>query len=213
MKKTKIVKFKALPKDKNKSAETFKFEFDEDEIKKLTLFNTNFLKLQQSDFIINGLPFLKKLSFTSEAGMQFEFTEYDYKNIYAFLHLARPFFLFKEPASFKKTLGIFGKKSKKTKFRKHIKYIGSLYDKGIYQPYFQISIGSAKLFHDDIIMNWLNGEEYHQDNDKSAKVEELKNDLGEDTAKSVFATQLSGRIEAIFLLHNLVELSLKSKTL
>ena len=205
----KKVKFKAIPKDDSLPKEIFEFSFDDNDIEKLKQYDKNFRILKNSDFLLNGIPYFKKMKFSSEIGMQFEFSEYNYDDIYEFLHLSRPFFLFREPASFKKICSIFGKKSEGTNFSKHIKYLGSLYDKGIYQPYFQFTVGQDKLFHDDNIQIWLNGEEYHQDSEKSKKVEALKEALGENSAKSIFATQLSGRIEAIFMLENLVEIALK----
>ena len=205
----KKVKFKAIPKDESLPTEIFEFSFDDSEIQVLNLYHQNFKKLKNSDFLLKGIPCFKKMSFTSEKGMQFEFSEYSYDDIYEFLHLSRPFFLFREPASFKNICGIFGKKSAGTNFSDHIKYLRSLYDKGVYQPYFQFTVGQDKLFHDDYIQLWLNGEEYHQDSDKSQKINVLKKALGGNSAKSFFATQISGRIEAIFMLGHLVEIALK----
>ncbi|CAB1078373.1 hypothetical protein D1AOALGA4SA_6118 [Olavius algarvensis Delta 1 endosymbiont] len=205
----KKVKFIATPKHVSLPKEIFEFSFDDNDIQLLNLYYKNFEKLKNSDFLLNEIPYFKKMRFTAEKGMQFEFSEYNYDDIYEFLHLARPFFLFREPASFKKICGIFGRKSAGTNFSQHIKYLGSLYNNGVYQPYFQFSVGQDKLFHDDNIQLWLNGEEYHQDLKKSQKVEALKDALGVNSAKSFFATQLSGRIETIYMLENLVEIALK----
>ena len=202
------VKIKAILKDQV-TVHIITLSFHDNNINTLKLYMENFIRLQSARLIDDGLPHIKTINFKAEEGFQFIVSELNYQHVYEFLHLSRPFFLSKEPASFEKTCSLFGKKGKGTSLTDHLKYIRSLYERGEYLPLFQISIDDVPLFHSRTLNAWLNGVEYHQDEDKRNVVKHLELALGEDTAKSIFVCQLAGRIKAIYMLAHLVNLVLK----
>jgi hypothetical protein len=204
----KTVKLKVKSEDDNPDEE-IELSFNDAEIEKLQMFMENFRRFEGARLIENGIPEVKNIKFTNKEGLSFEFTEFDYRDVYELLHLARPIFLVKEPASFEKTCAILGMKGKGTALAQHLKYLRNLYEKGEYQSLFQISIGSSPLFHENTLRDWLYGGEYHQDEDKRDRIQELENALTKETARGIFVSQLSGRIKATFEVAHVVNLILE----
>jgi hypothetical protein len=198
---------KLIVKAEDRGAEEeIEMSFDDAEIEKLRFFMENFDRFKSAQFIENGIPELKNIAWKNDEGLSFDFTEFEYRDVYELLHLARPNFLSQEPASFEKTCAILGKKSKGTALAGHLKYMRTLYEKGEYQSLFQVSIDGTPLFHESTLKAWLNGMEYHQDEDKRERIKELESALSQTTARGVFVSQLSGRIRATFMLAHAVGL-------
>jgi hypothetical protein len=185
--------------------------FDDAEIENFRLFMRNFERFEDADLIQKGMPELKKMGWDAKQGqgLTFEFTDFDYKDVYELLHLARPFFLAKEPASFERTSGILGKRGKGTVLTGTLKLIRTVYDKGEYQSLFQVTLGGTPLFHESTLKAWLNGMEYHQDQDKREQIEKLEAALSQETARGIFVSQLSGRVHAIFELAHIIGLIIR----
>ena len=78
------------------------------------------------------------------------------------------------------------------------------------------SSGSNKsfvpLFHEKTLDAWLNGIEYHQDQDKAETVKRIEEHLTKETARGIFVSQLSGRLKAVFWLEKLSQLVLNYET-
>ena len=217
-----------------RSEEIIEINLDSDELKLLELFQENFNRLRSSVRILENdqVPVLKKISFSQEKGLDFVFSDFNYQHISELLHLLRPFLLKKESTSFDMICAIFNKKARKTSFALVLKSIRNMYEKGDYQPYFQLSlIGNhlseesfnnyingiifgeeyhhnkyerIDIFSEGTLKVWLNGREYHQDEDKRLLVERLEESFGSDVARSLFVSQLSGKVRAIYALMDLV---------
>lgn len=202
----KTVKLKA--ELKSRGFEVIILTFDDKDLNILRLFQKNFDRFRTAHIFEKGIPSIKKINWEVE-GIQFTFSDFNYHDICELLHLARPIFLSKEPASFEKTCAIFGKRGKGSRLTSHILFIRSLYQKGEYLPLFQITIGSVALFDETTLQAWLNGVEYHQDKEKRKLIKQLEDSLNEETLKGIFVSQLSGRIKATFMLAHLVNMVLK----
>ncbi|MBN1907864.1 MAG: hypothetical protein JW927_22500 [Deltaproteobacteria bacterium] len=199
----KKVKLKATLKDKV-TVEIIELCFDDNDLEMLRLFSENYNRLLSAQLIKNGLPSITKMGWNAKTGSKFEFTDFKNQDVFELLHLSRPFFLYKEPASFDKICAVFGKRGKGTSLTGHLKNIRSLYENGEYLPFFQIEIDNIPLFNNDTLKVWLNGIEYHQDKEKKEIYRKLEKALGSDTARAIFVSQLSGRIKAIHMLAYLV---------
>lgn len=210
--------------------------FDDNDLVLFTLFTENFNRLKTSRMIENDkIPVLEKISASSEQYLEIVFSDFEYQDVYELLHLLRPFILDKEPASFKKIYSIFEKKAEKTPLTSVLESIKNQYDKGDYQPYFQLTHieysfpddneikdlsdeeiidlmfelesqeSSINLFDNTTLLKWLNGMEYHQDKEKQKNVKQLDKALGKKTMRGVFICQLAGKIRAISKLAYLIE--------
>lgn len=197
------VKLKATSEDES---EILHLQFEELEVESLKLYLDNCNRLENAQILKGEFPSIKNIEWTEKSGMNFNVSQFEYSHICELLHLARPMFLEREPASFKNTLSIFGKRAKKTSLAKHLKYLSNTYKFSDHQGYMQITIGDTPLFHDKTIKLWLNGVEYHQDSDKAKIIKELEASLSESSVRGVFVTQLYGRIKAIFMLSHLAKL-------
>jgi len=203
MKKVKLV---ARSEEDETLEEPIELSFEDDEIEKLRLFMRNFERFKDAGLIQKGIPELKNIGWDKTKGLYFEFTEFDYKDVYELLHLARPFFLAQEPASFERTCGLLGKRGKATVLTGTLKFIRTAYEKGEYQSLFQVTLNGAPLFHESTLKAWLNGIEYHQDEEKREQIEKLEAALSQEAARGIFVSQLSGRIHAIFELAHIIGL-------
>lgn len=59
-----------------------------------------------------------------------------------------------------------------------------------------ITVGGRELFKDETLKLWLNGEEYHQDSDKSGQWMQLQSALTEPNTRAYVITQLRCKVEA-----------------
>jgi hypothetical protein len=201
----KRIKIKVTSENEN-GFEEIPLEFEDSEAKVINLYLKNCERLGNAKIFKDNFPIIKNIKWEADAGITFEISEFDYSEIYEFLHLARPLFLDNEPASFNKTRSILGRKAKNTVLADHLKYLGKLYQKGEYGLYFQIWIGDTPVFGDKTIKLWLNGVEYHQDEDKMAIIEVLEKSLTEKEVRGIFVSQISGRVRAIFLLEHIAKI-------
>lgn len=204
----KVVKLIAVPENGSPS-EQLTLTFDDCEKDLLDQFLCNCNRLHNAR-ILNDFPTIKKIRWAEESGLSLEISEFSYADACELLHLARPIFLVREPASFENTCALFGKKGRGTAMARQIKTIRQIYDRGDYQPYFQIAVNNVPLFSDNSLQLWLNGVEYHQDKDKAKLVGKLERALSRDTVRGVFLSQLSGRIRGTFMLEHLARLVLES---
>ena len=207
----KTVNLLARSEDDEAVEQRLELSFEDVDIEKFRLFMRNFERFEDAKLIQGGMPELKKMGWDAKQGqgLTFEFTDFDYKDVYELLHLARPFFLAKEPASFERTCGILGKRGKGTVLMDTLKFIRMIYEKGEYQSLFQVSLGGTPLFHESTVKAWLNGLEYHQDQDKREQIEKLEAALSQETARGIFVSQLSGRVHAIFDLADIIGLIIR----
>lgn len=63
--------------------------------------------------------------------------------------------------------------------------------------YLQISVGSQKLFAVSLLHTWLNGTQYHTDDNKAEAWSRLEASLGESNAKALVLSQLHSKVMAL----------------
>mgnify|MGYP003584128677 FL=1 len=204
-------KLRATSKDGRSISEDISLEFFDSDIEILEQYLQNCDRLKEARFLKDEFPRIKNVTWTSESGMSFDVSEFSYADVCELLHLARPFFLSREPASFEKACAVIGKQGKGTSIAQYLKYLRSMYERGDYQPYFQISVGGVALFDDNTLKYWLNGVEYHQDIGRAEVVRDLEASLSKQVARGIFVSQLSGRIRAVFMLGHLASLITRPK--
>jgi hypothetical protein len=178
-------------------------ELSDEQVKLLRRYSENVARLERSQLVQTGLPEITHIKM-DHTGLTFTVSEFKYDDLCGLLHVARPLLLSAEPASFQKTMGVLGKQCDSTLFRKHLKNLWSIYETGDYGRYFQMRINDIPLFSDQAVKLWLNGVEYHQDEEKAAVIASIEKSLSEETTRKVFAATLCGRIRALFLLDLIV---------
>lgn len=196
-----------LTSEDESESHTLDLDFEQPAIDLLTSYLANCERLKKAKLLAVGFPTVRQIGWTNAEGMKVEISDFDYGHVCELLHLARPIFLSKEPASFEKAQSVFGKRAKGTALARHLRYVRETYERGDYQPYFQVTINGTPLFHDTTVKAWLNGVEYHQDKDKVMVVASLERSLTTNVARGAFISQLSGRIRASYMLEHLAKLA------
>jgi len=171
-------------------------EFSESELETFEQYMTNYDILCACKMFESEFPRIEKFNI-DQSGLEVKVTPFEYRDLYEVLHLCRPFFLKKEPASFEIICTIFGRKVLGTVFAKEIKRVRAIFEHGEYRQFMQLSVNDVPMFDRKIIDAWLNGTEYHHDPDKKKVVENLENVLGQEAARGVFVSILHGRIKAL----------------
>ncbi|WP_198780138.1 hypothetical protein [Shewanella putrefaciens] len=69
----------------------------------------------------------------------------------------------------------------------------------------QVSIGEQKIFNDSLLRMWLNGTQYHTEEDKAVAWKTLEDDLTTENARAVVINQLKDRVYALFQLGHIVK--------
>lgn len=203
------VNFKLTSKSDTSETHEVALNFDDHAVGILRAYSKNCDRLRHADLLITGFPHIRKISFDVESGMSVDVSEFSYPALCELLHLARPLFLASEPASYERTMGVIGKTGKNTALVRHLKYIRNVYELGDYAPYFQLSVNGVPLFSDKATQIWLNGVEYHQDQEKAEIVRKIEKFLSRKGALGVFAAHLSGRVRALFELDEFVQMILE----
>ena len=122
------------------------------------------------------------------------------------LHLLRPIVLHQEVASFNNINSLLSKKFKNSGFRAKLKHIRQVFEKGELSLYMSISVNNVSIFDDEKLKLWLNGEEYHQDIDKSEKWKEFVALINTENTHAYVMNQLHGKVLGAIKLEELVDL-------
>lgn len=174
--------------------------FDDKEIEQLVQFHESTCALSESALVTKGLPELRHLGYDIKTGWRFEVTPFEWSDVYAALHLARPLILDREPASFENTRNLLARRFDNPRVREHLGAVLNQYRVGHYQPYFQFKVGDTPLFSEDTFKLWLNSAQYHRDPDKRKRLKELEDSIGRDNVHNLIALHLSAKIEAVWRL-------------
>lgn len=203
---TSTILLKAYQKETNALAYEGRAEgsFTDDEVDLLRSYQDESLKLKACRLVRQGLPDLTTVT-VDASGFQFVFSAFDWEDVFAALHLARPFILSKEPASFDRVSGLLNRRFENDFFRKDIKRIQRHFVGGHYQQYIQIESNGIDVFGEDTFKLWVNARQYHRDHQKIKVIQELDASFGRDTADTLLALHFSAKVEAIITLSSTVE--------
>lgn len=166
----------------SREPEDFEFEFSDEEWKKLLAYAERVDKLDESPATGALLRAGFSVEYTADGGFApvdtSRFPSDD--ELAAFLHRFRPIILSKEPYSFEKTLAVVSKKAPS----KVWKAVRGAFDGTHVVDKFTIKLTPAAstdnptpapvvLNSEGVFKLWLNGFEYHEDEDKAASIENL----------------------------------------
>lgn len=154
-----------------------------------------------------GLPAITNMKW-SGAGMEFSCEPYSDAELFELLHVLRHLILSQESASFEKVLALLGRRFSCREFGDHAKALRHLFENGELSSYMQVSVGGQPLFDGSLLRMWLNGTQYHTDEEKAAVWSKLEGSLESDNARALVMNQLHSRVNSLFLLDNLCNLIL-----
>jgi hypothetical protein len=184
-------------------------DFNVDELKLLSSFSDFVERIRASTFLTIGIPAISNIRWNEKEGLRFDCSPYEDSHMFELLHVLRPLILEKESASFSSILALLSKKFPSKNFKNHVRRIREVFEKGEYEAYFQISVGSQPLFDESTFKLWLNSQQYHTDKEKNIAWKRLEESLQSENARGYLITQIQGKVKAIFNLQYIVLMILR----
>lgn len=178
--------------------ETISATFDASEIDVLRRYVEFVDRVRVTKLLQRGMPAITNMSWRTDEEMKWICPPYENSELHELLHVLRPLILAKEATSFERIAGLLGKKFDSEKFRGHLKLQRTVFEDGELKLYMQISLNDQPLLADSTLKLWLNGEQYHTDEEKAATWKEIEDALTIENARALVITQLQAKVKALF---------------
>lgn len=182
--------------------------FAAEDIDLLRQFSGLMTRVKQTALLTRGFAGITNMKWAAGAGMVFTCAPYTNPELYELLHVLRPVMLQEERASFHKMLALLGRRFNDKTFAQHQKALRHIFEEGELSSFMQISVGGQKLLHNSILRLWLNGTQYHSDQEKQDAWKKIENSLTEDNARALAIELVHSRVKALLLLDHMVGLLL-----
>lgn len=205
----KIVRLKLTAEDGTFVAE-IAGHFSDDDIKILQMYSGYMARVSQAALIVRGMPFITRMEWHAGSMMKFTCSSFTDAELYELLHVLRPLILESEVASFKNVMGLLGRGFKDKSFGGHQKYIRRIFEDGELSMYMQFTFNDQKILDNFLLHIWLNGTQYHTDQEKAEVWNKLETGFTSENARAIVISQLHSRVKALFMLQHDVELIIGS---
>lgn len=182
--------------------------FDDSEIDLLRRFSAFVDRVRETKLLQRGMPAITNIEWKAGEEMKWTCPPYENGELHELLHVLRPLILSREVTSFERITGILGKKFDSEKFRGHLKLQRTIFEDGELKLYMQISLNNQPLLDDATLKLWLNGEQYHTDEEKAATWREIEKALTVENTRALVITQLQAKVKALFNVQYIVNLIL-----
>ena len=120
--------------------------------------------------------------------------------------------LSQEAMSFEKVAALLGKRFSCSEFRYYLKDIRQLYEKGELSFYMRFSVDDQPIFDESLLRLWLNGTQYHTDEEKAVAWVKIERFFKPENARAVIMNQLHGKVNALFILEHIAKLIISKQT-
>lgn len=184
-------------------------DFTVEDLALLKRFTSAMKRVRGTALLKRGLPAITNMRW-SGAVMEFSCEPYSDTELFELLHVLRHVILSKEATSFEKVTALLGRRFGSREFGDHIKALHNLFENGELSSYMQVSVGGQPLFDGSLLRMWLNGTQYHTDEEKAAAWAGLEGSLQSENARALVMNQLHSRVKALFLLEHIVSLVLSA---
>ncbi|MCD0422891.1 hypothetical protein LOC51_37265 [Rubrivivax sp. JA1024] len=171
-------------------------DFEPEELRILEQFGKLMNRLRTCNLLTRGMGGFCGLTFDMN-GISIRSAPCTDGELFELLHVMRPVTLEDERASFKNVTTILGRRLRSEELLQFIKVNKRIFRDGEMSLYMQVSVGSHKLFAESLLNVWLNGTQYHTDDDKARTWNELEASLGDSSARALVLTQLHSKVKAL----------------
>jgi hypothetical protein len=113
------------------------------------------------------------------------------------LHRLRPFVLPKEPTYFYRIANIVGKSVASDYVRQLVRHQRKLYNGTLERNTVQFECDGVTINSEEMLADWLNGLEYHQDEDRRARILPVMDSLPDNLVKDILICTLMDKAKAI----------------
>ena len=180
-------------------------EFSDGDLKLLSEFNKYFRRMSQAKLCKTGIPRIANMKLNA-SGLKFDCDNFEDSDMFELLHLLRPLILEKERCSFENIRTLISRRFSCDIISSKLKEFKREFDHGFIEGYLQLQINGKKLFNDTTFKLWLNGEQYHTDEEKIASWIEIKDSLTEPNTRAYLSTQICSKVSALEKLFMIVDL-------
>jgi hypothetical protein len=201
----KTVHLKLAAEDGSSVAE-IEGRFPEEDLKVLRMYSRHLARVRQAGLVVRGMPFITNMNWEAGSMMKFTCPPFADGELYELLHVLRPVVLATEIASFQKVMALLGRAFKDKAYAAHQKYVRRMFEDGELSMYMQFSVNNQKLLDDFLLRIWLNGTQYHTDQDKAEAWAKFEEAVTPENARAILISQLHSRVKSLFLLLHDVEL-------
>jgi hypothetical protein len=185
--------------------ETISAVFEPTEIELLRRFVQFVDSVRNTKLVLRGMPVITNMNLI---GMKFTCSPYDNSELHELLHVLRPLILQDEATSFNNVAGILGKRFSNQIFRAHLKLQRKVFEDGEFNLYMQISLNDRSLFNDSTLKLWLNGKQYHTDEENAETWGGIESALNTENTRAFVISQLHSKVKALFNLQHTSKLVL-----
>ena len=170
--------------------------FSPDELKTLEQFAKLMSRVRSCSLLSRGMGGFGGLTF-DKSGLTIRSAPCTDSELSELLHVMRPVTLEDERASFKNVATLLGRRLSSEELAQFLKINKRVFRHGEMSLYMQIFVNSQKLFAESLLYTWLNGTQYHTEDEKAQAWSKLEAALGEPNARAVVLTQLHGKVMAL----------------
>jgi len=192
--------------DGNEVKVTESGEFTDNEWNVLKSFHDEAKQMFQSE-AISSMKSNIDMSWDRERGITDNSNLPSDDDLYSLLHRLRPFVLQNEPIHFYKVINILRKHFIQKESQAGLVFMKDLFSSKIFRSQVEIRFNNDTIINsDETLDKWLNGFQYHRDNQKIAQIREINELLPNNTMKGIFVHMLIDKGKAIKNLAKTIEI-------
>ena len=181
---------------------SFTVFFSGDELRQLRLFLRHVEELKAAGVLQQGLACSTEMTATPD-DVAWKVSMPDRASLSVLLHHLRPLILQQEEANFLKTAKLVARRVEDSRLRGVIKNLRREYDGRNGQAMMKLEHNGKVLNSDEALFEWLNGFEYHRDEEKRQGIEAIRA-IPRDVVLAVLIGQLVDKVRAILGLEQFV---------
>lgn len=179
-------------------------EFSDSDLDQLRAFSAQMERVEASALVSRGFSGITNMKWGAGSGMDFTAGEYSNAELYELLHVLRPVMLERERTSFYKALALLSRRFADKGFSEYVAYLRHVFEEGVLSGYMQIEVNGQKLLHHSVLKLWLNGVQYHTDEEKAEAWRHLESALSESNARALTIELIHSRVKVLLLFNTIV---------
>ncbi len=179
-------------------------EFSDSDLDQLRAFSNQMERVEESSMVSRGFSGITNMKWDARSGMEFIASECSNAELYELLHVLRPVMLERERTSFYKALALLGRRFADKGFSQYATYLRHVFEEGVLSGYMQIELNGQKLLHHSVLKLWLNGVQYHTDEEKAKAWRRVESALNESNARALTIELIHSRVKVLLLFNTIV---------
>lgn len=189
---------------RDRAPEACRFDFDDAAERQLKGFLAEALRLESALRDMGGLPVTYRVRFQQGEPVIFDGEEPSEAQRAVFLHRMRPFVLQNEPYEFNLIRGVVARGSTGEWLQDRLRQMKELYTGRHMRSQASIGVGDLIVNSEAALQHWLNGFEYHRDEERAQALVEAHGSLSIDASRPIFIMMLREKANAVLHLANLI---------